>query len=94
MAVIFAYLIFDILELGSLGIQLFLAVFGLACLAALTSIEHAVHPSGILASLETLLGNDPNTLLVYGLLVCSVMLVLNVLLDVMVLGRTSMMRAR
>ncbi len=89
MAVIFAYLIFDILELGSLGIQLFLSVFGLACLAALTSFQHEIHPSGFVAGVEKLLGVGPNALLGYGLAICSAMLIANVVVDVKVLGRTS-----
>lgn len=87
MAVIFAYLIFDIIELGSLGAQLFLSAFGFVCLAALGLFRHPVHVTGFVSSIT--LGADPSTLLVSGLLVASTMLVLNVVLDVKVLKRTS-----
>ncbi len=90
MAVIFAYLIFDILELGSLGIQLFLSVFGLACLAALTSFEHAVHPLGGMSAVVGVLGGNPDSVLVYGLVLCSLLLIANIAIDVKVLGRTSL----
>ncbi len=90
MAVIFAYLIFDIMELGSFGIQLFLAVFSMASLAALGSFQHVVHPSGTFAALLGIVGGDPVLLLVYGLVGSSLMLVLNVVLDVRVLRKGSL----
>lgn len=89
MAVIFAYLIFDIIELGSLGAQLFLSAFGFVCLAATGFFRHQVYAAGIMSSVTQPLGIDANVLLIAGLLVSSSLLVMNVVLDVRVLGRTS-----
>jgi amino acid transporter len=85
-AVMFAYLIFDIIELGSLGAQLFLSVFGLVCAAALSTFDHALYINGVVAQLVQA---DPNGFLVWSLLACSLLLVANVIVDVKVLGRTS-----
>jgi amino acid transporter len=89
MAVMFAYLIFDIIELGSLGAQLFLSLFGFVCLAALGLFRHSVYTTGFMSSISQVLGEDPNTLLVSGLLVASTLLAMNVVVDVKVLKRTS-----
>jgi amino acid transporter len=88
-AVILAYLIFDIIELGTLGAQLFLSVFGFVCLTALSVFRHEVFTNGITIPLTQFADSDPNTVLFWGLVVTSVLLVANVALDVRVLGRTS-----
>jgi amino acid transporter len=88
-AVIFAYLIFDIIELGSLGAQLFLSVFGIVCVAALSIFRYAVYASGVVFAAIHAIGLNPDAVLVWGLVLASVLLGLNVLLDVTVLGRTS-----
>jgi amino acid transporter len=88
-AVIFAYLVFDIIELGSLGAQLFLSVFGFVCVAALGLFRHTIYASGLVLSISGVFGSDANNLLVWGLVFASVLLGANVLLDVRVLGRTS-----
>lgn len=88
-ALMFAYLVFDIIELGSLGSQLFLSVFGLVSFAALASFSHAAYPGGVLGSVGVLLRADPSDILAGGLLLSSVLLALNVVLDVRVLRRTS-----
>ncbi len=88
-AVIFAYLIFDVIELGTLGAQLFLAVFGFISLLMLTAFRHTLYTGGIIRFLLGPVGIDPNLLLFWGLLVSSVLLAANVLLDVGVLRRTS-----
>ncbi len=88
-AVMFAYLVFDIIELGSLGAQLFLAVFGFVCIAALGLFKHTIHVSGPVLSLTSFFSKDPNGLLAWGLLAASVLLGINVLLDVRVLRRTA-----
>ena len=88
-AVIFAYLIFDIIELGTLGAQLFLSVLGFVSLLSLTAFSHALYPGGVLRLITSPLGTDPNTILTWSLLVSSVLLAANVLLDVRVLRRTS-----
>jgi len=89
MAIIFAYLIFDVIELGSLGAQLFLSAFGFVCLATVGLFRRPVHATGIMSSITQVMGTNPNTLLVSGLLVASTMLVMNVVLDVQFLNRTS-----
>lgn len=89
-AVIFAYLIFDIIELGTLGAQLFLSVFGFVALLMLTAFKHTFYTGGVLRLLTNLIGADPNTLLSWGLLVSSILLAANVLLDVRILRRTSL----
>lgn len=86
-AVVFAYLIFDIIELGALGAQMFLSVFGIISLVMLSGFGHTLYPGGIVGLLS--LGASPDALLPWGLLVSSVMLASNVLLDVLVLRRTS-----
>jgi amino acid transporter len=89
-AIIFAYLIFDVIELGTLGAQLFLSVFGFVSLLMLTAFSHTLYTGGILRILTNLIGTDPNTLLSWGLLMSSVLLAANVMLDVRVLRRTSL----
>ncbi|MDG6915803.1 MAG: APC family permease [Nitrososphaerota archaeon] len=51
LAILFAYLAFDIIELGQVGVQLFLSVLSLACLALLEIFPHSPHPSGAVMSL-------------------------------------------
>ncbi|MDE1852171.1 MAG: hypothetical protein KGI38_00280 [Thaumarchaeota archaeon] len=89
-AVIFAYLIFDILELGTLGAQLFLSVFGFTSILMLSAFGHTEYAGGILGFITRPVGADPNALLFWGLVVSSVLLAANVLLDVKVLRRTSL----
>ena len=88
-AVIFAYLIFDVIELGTLGAQLFLSVLGFVSLLTLTAFTHTLYTGGVLRLVTGPLGTDPNTVLTWGLLVSSVLLAANVVLDVRVLRRTS-----
>jgi amino acid transporter len=87
-AVIFAYLIFDVIELGTLGAQLFLSVFGFVSLLALTAFSHTLYTGGTLRLLTGPLGTDPNAVLTWGLLLSSVLLAANVVIDVRVLRRT------
>ena len=89
-AVVFAYLIFDVIELGTLGAQLFLSVFGFVSLLALTAFGHTLYTGGTLRLLTNVLGTDPNDVLTWGLLVTSALLAFNVLLDVRVLRRTTL----
>ena len=89
-AVIFAYLIFDVIELGTLGAQLFLSVLGFVSLLMLTAFNHALYVGGILRIFTDRIGTDPNTLLSWGLLVSSALLAANVMLDVRILRRTSL----
>jgi amino acid transporter len=85
MAVIFAYLIFDIIELGTLGSQLFLSVFGFVSILALGIFSHTLYTSGLMLSITKFVGTDPNTLLFWGLLLSSLLLATNVTVDVRVL---------
>lgn len=85
-AVIFAYLIFDIIELGTLGAQLFFSVFGLVCVATLAVFGNHVSVGG---TVGLLVRGDPNYALGTGLLAASILLMVNVILDVKVLGRTA-----
>ena len=87
-AVMFAYLIFDVIELGTLGAQLFLSVFGFVSLLMLTAFGHTLYTGGVLRILTDPLGTDPNTLLAVGLLASSAVLAANVALDVRLLRRT------
>jgi len=88
-AVIFAYLTFDIIELGNLGAQLFLSAFGLVCLASVGLFSQPVHVTGLASLITGAMGTDPGTFLLLGLLVSSALLFANVMFDVKVLKRTS-----
>ena len=88
-AIMFAYLIFDVIELGALGAQLFLSAFGFVSLLMLAAFNHTLYSGGVLRILTNPLGSDPNSLLSWGLLVSSLLLAANVMLDVRVLRRTS-----
>jgi amino acid transporter len=87
-AIIFAYLIFDIFELGNLGSQVFLAVFGLASLFALAAFSYQLYPGGPILSLTGMLGTDPDAMLAWGLLISSALLAFNVILDIRFFGRS------
>ena len=89
-AIMFSYLIFDVIELGTLGAQLFLSVFGFVSLLMLTAFSHTLYTGGVVRLLTGPLGSDPNTLLSMGLLVSSAILAANVMLDVRILRRTSL----
>ncbi len=88
-AVIFAYVLFDIIELGTLGAQLFLSVFGFICLLAMLEFGPSVFAGGSLLSSARLIGTTPTGLLLWGLLAVSGFLILNVYVDVAVLRGTS-----
>ena len=87
-AIMFSYLIFDVIELGTLGAQLFLSVFGFVSLLMLTAFGHTLYTGGVMRLLTNPLGSDPNTFLSIGLLVSSAILAANVMLDVRILRRT------
>ena len=91
-AIVFAYLIFDIIELGTLGAQLFLSIFGLVSVLTLSAISHTVYTGGILGLFVQPTGMDPNAMLFWALVVSSALLAANVVLDVGVLRRTSLVR--
>ncbi len=87
-AILFAYLLFDVIELGSLGAQLFLSVFCFVCAGALSVFDHTIYVSEVILDATKFWGTDPSGILAWGLIVCSVFLGINVVLDVSVLGRT------
>jgi amino acid transporter len=87
-AIIFAYLIFDIFELGALGAQAFLAVFGLASLFALGAFNYQLYAGSVVVSLTDRLGIDPDALLAWGLLVSSALLAVNVIFDMRLFRRS------
>jgi amino acid transporter len=89
MAVIFSYLIFDIIELGTLGSQLFLSTFGFVSVFAMTAFRHTVYEGGVLSFIGQPVGTDPSVFVFWGLLLSSTLLAVNVLIDVRVLRRTS-----
>jgi amino acid transporter len=87
LAILFAYLAFDILELGPLGVQLFLSVLSLACLPLLEIFPHAVHAKGTLLSLLPLTAAEGNDLLLGMLAVAPLILLLNLYVDASLLKR-------
>jgi amino acid transporter len=89
LAVILAYLVFDVIELGSLGAQLFLSVFGLVCVAAVALFEPEISITGLVSSATQFLKLNPSGLLLWGLFLSSILLLANVVVDVKVLRRTS-----
>ena len=88
-AIIFAYLTFDIIELGRVGAQLFLSVFGFICLSAMVVFGPSVFAGGRLLSFAHLFGTDPTGLLLWGLFAASAFLLLNVWVDASLLRRAS-----
>ncbi len=87
LAILFAYLAFDILELGQLGVQLFLSVLSLACLPLLEIFPHSVHAKGTLLSLLPLTPTGANDLLLEMLAVAPLILLLNLYVDASLLRR-------
>ena len=88
MAVISAYLIFDIIELGTLGAQLFLSALGFMSIFAMTAFRHTIYEGGILKFIGKPAGVDPSVFVIWGLLLSSSLLAINVLIDVRILQRT------
>jgi amino acid transporter len=87
LAILFAYLTFDILELGQLGVQLFLSILSLACLPLLELFPHSVHAKGTFLSLLPLTPAGANELLVGMLIVAPLILLLNLYVDASLLRR-------
>jgi len=87
LAILFAYLAFDILELGPLGVQLFLSVLSLACLPLLELFPHSVHAKGEFLSLLPLTPAGANDLLLGMLAVAPLILLLNLYVDASLLRR-------
>jgi hypothetical protein len=92
LAILFAYLAFDILELGQLGVQLFLSILSLACLPLLELFPHSVHVSGAFLSLLPLTPAGANGLLLGMLTVAPLILLLNLYVDASLLKRLQQRR--
>ncbi|MDA4132008.1 MAG: hypothetical protein OK454_02625, partial [Thaumarchaeota archaeon] len=88
LAILFAYLAFDILELGQLGVQLFLSILSLSCLPLLELFPHSVHAKGTVLSLLPLTPTGANDLLLGMLTVAPLILLLNLFVDTTLLRRT------
>ncbi len=89
LAILFAYLAFDILELGALGVQLFLSVLSLACLPLLELFPQVVQAKGQFLSLLPISAADAQAALWGMLIVAPVILLLNLYVDASVLNRRS-----
>ena len=87
LSILFAYLAFDILELGQFGVQLFLSILSLACLPLLVLFPHAVHAKGTFLSLLPLTPTGANYLLVGMLAVAPLILLMNLYVDAALLKR-------
>jgi amino acid transporter len=87
LAILFAYLLFDILELGPLGTQIFLSFFSLACLPLLSIFPHAVHANGSFLSLLPITAAGAQDLLIYMLLAAPLLLLANVYVDARIVRR-------
>jgi hypothetical protein len=81
LAILFAYLLFDILELGPLGTQIFLSFFSLACLPLLSIFPYAVHANGSFLSLLPITAAGAQDLLIYMLVAAPLLLLANVYVD-------------
>jgi amino acid transporter len=87
LAILFAYLAFDILELGQIGVQLFLSVLSLSCLSLLEVFPHSVHAKGVLLSLLPLTPAGANDVLLEMLAIAPLILLLNLYVDASLLKR-------
>ena len=87
LAILFAYLAFDILELGRLGVQLFLSVLSLACLPLLALFPHSVHAKGTLLSLLPVSPATANDLILGMLAAAPMVLLLNLYVDASLLRK-------
>jgi amino acid transporter len=92
LAVAFTYLIFDILELGTFGSQLFLAILDLTALAALAIFPPATLPAGYFLSSILLTPAIANKLLIVFLLGSFFLLLVNLFVDIRILGRSTLGR--
>ncbi len=68
LAILFSYFIFDVLELGTFGVQLFLSIFSLSCLPLLALFSLDSLPAGAFLGALSISGYQADTIL-YALLV-------------------------
>jgi amino acid transporter len=87
LAILFAYLAFDILELGQLGVQLFLSILSLACLPLLELFPHSLHAKGTFLSLLPLTSSGADDLIFGMLTLAPLILLLNLYVDASVLKK-------
>jgi len=88
-SVAFTYLVFDIVELGVLGTNLFLTVFNLACVVLLAAFSSASGLAGPVLSVLGVQASSSIEVLAYLLVLCSAMLAVNLFVDVKMLNRTN-----
>jgi amino acid transporter len=92
--IILMYLIFDVFELGALGVQLFLSLFDAACFSIYLSLPYKPYPG---YRLNLLLIHPfyqlAGTTLALGLIISSALLFTNFLTDVLVLKRHRPLRS-
>jgi amino acid transporter len=81
LAILFAYLIFDALELGPIGLQLFLSVFSLSCLPLLALFDLTTLPHGTFLSALSLSGPLGYSVLLGLLVIAPVLMLTNVYVD-------------
>jgi amino acid transporter len=86
-AILFAYLAFDILELGPLGVQVFLSILTLAALPMLELFPRTMHAKGAFLSLLPISASGATDVLFGMLAVAPIILLLNVYLDASVLRK-------
>lgn len=87
-SLIIVYLVYDLVELGVLGVQMMIAVFDTISILAVTSLVRTGGISVLKIPFASLTINNANTLMIYCLTVSAVLLSLNILIDVKILGRT------
>ncbi|MDG6928977.1 MAG: APC family permease [Nitrososphaerota archaeon] len=86
------YLIYDVMELGALGNQVFLLVFDAVSFLSLASLSSPSRDQEYVLPLAQITWQTADNALVVGLALASVLLLLNVLVDVKVLHRTPISR--
>jgi amino acid transporter len=88
--VVFAYLIFDMLELGVLGTELFLSIFNIVCFLALSALTFRLMPVSATIPWLPIEQTDPYTTLLILLPILSLILVGNIIVDTAILRRTAL----
>ncbi len=81
LAILFAYLIFDALELGPIGTQLFLSIFSLSCLPLLALFSLDSLPQGTFLSALSLSGPESYSVLLGMLVVAPIAMIVNLYTD-------------
>lgn len=88
-ALFFVYLIYDLVELGVLGVQMMLITFNTVCFLAISLLNKQSGLSSIYIPLLSIQISYPNLLVLYYLAIGTVLLFLNLLVDIKLLHRTS-----